>query len=818
MDIGSLKNNVDAARQTLESIKENQIKGMDMGDFIFNKIITRLDPVEYIERVLRAHLPEEKRHLHENQKELVRAVCNPKIRKVAALMSRQSGKCFAKGTKIMMSDGSSKQVENINIDDYVMGPNSEAIKVSVTSSGIEKMYKIVPLDDYTPFVVNESHILSLKNIVTNNIINITVKDYLKLPDNKRKELKGYRAKVNFNHTNIYFDPYTAGKLGIYNQLEQCVRNDEHVRYEALAGMIDNAIVEENHGRLILKVHTYGEYKAALCILRTLGFNAYQIHDIANEDLFNISFYGDFKQIPVRKKAWIKYDRNFHKTDTEKLKEDFGDYTLFDFEVIYTGVYDYYGFVLEGNEHRFLLYDCTVTHNTESIASFTGFLLDNYPNMRIGIFTPRIQQAEVSLGRISVFFQMNEERLNNKIISCTKQKIKLSNNSYVSAVSASDQSNIEGLTFDVIILDEAQKVTDYTWSERIVPMGGGTNAKLIKIGTPKSRNHFYECIDGSASSEWTVIRRDWTQCPQLWALDKIMLPDYLDKTHTKLRPYSRFVFNLMPKSLKQWYFPTRPDVWTEGDMSVEDFKTQYMLEFVDGAGQFLSTEERDKLINGDFEWLHHGRIGEKYVAGIDFAGSSSDNADFTHITVLRIDRNNQKQKVYAEEMQGMSYPEQIRHIVRLLGGPNPKFNCSAIFADFTGCGRPVVQTLKEEYGLTQLTGITFNGSDTFTHSGMNLKNAMYANAKQEIDYDRFKYPTKDNFIKIMGPEKNGFYHKMIGEWSDLECEQKLSVNKRIEAPAGGHDDCPSADVLAVFAAIQGTARRAPMPVRYRTSRY
>jgi hypothetical protein len=107
---------------------------------------------------------------------------------------------------------------------------------------------------------------------------------------------------------------------------------------------------------------------------------------------------------------------------------------------------------------------------------------------------------------------------------------------------------------------------------------------------------------------------------------------------------------MPKSLKQWYFPTRPDVWTEGDMSVEDFKTQYMLEFVDGAGQFLSTEERDKLINGDFEWLHHGRIGEKYVAGIDFAGSSSDNADFTHITVLRIDRSNQKQKVYAEEMQ------------------------------------------------------------------------------------------------------------------------------------------------------------------------
>lgn len=108
--------------------------------------------------------------------------------------------------------------------------------------------------------------------------------------------------------------------------------------------------------------------------------------------------------------------------------------------------------------------------TESIASIGGYLVDNYPQMRIGIFTPRINQAEVTIGRIAVFYQMNEELLNNKIIKCNKQKIELSNNSYIMAVSASDQSNIEGLTFDVIILDEAQKVSDYTWSERIMPMG------------------------------------------------------------------------------------------------------------------------------------------------------------------------------------------------------------------------------------------------------------------------------------------------------------------------------------------------------------
>ena len=439
-------------------------------------------------------------------------------------------------------------------------------------------------------------------------------------------------------------------------------------------------------------------------------------------------------------------------------------------------------------------------------------------MRIGIFTPRVQQAEVNVGRTSIFFQMNEDKLNNKLVKCTKQKIELSNGSYVSAVSGSDQSNIEGLTFDVIVLDEAQKISNYTWSERISPMGGATNAKLIKIGTPKFRNHFYDSMEGKGSSEWCTIKRDWTRCPQLWALDATILPDHEDPTHTRERPYSTFVLTLMPKSLKQEYFPTRPDVWTEGQMSVEDFKTQYMLEFVDGAAQFLTTEECEQLKNGEFDWLTHGQLGETYFAGIDFAGSGSDTADFTHISVIRLDeRTNQKQKVFAYEMQGVSYPEQIRQIEALFGGMSPRFICKRIFADFTGCGRPVVETLIQECGLTQMTGITFNASDTFTHTGMNLKNAMYAYAKQEIDYDRFKYPSLERYTASAGKENVGFWHKMIGEWSDLECEQKISVNKRISAPSGSHDDVTDSDVLSLFGSLNNGRRKMPRPVFARMSR-
>ena len=183
--------------------------------------------------------------------------------------------------------------------------------------------------------------------------------------------------------------------------------------------------------------------------------------------------------------------------------------------------------------------------------------------------------------------------------------------------------------------------------------GATNAKMIKIGTPKTRNHFYKSfqIDNeNPKNNWTCIKRDWTQCPQLWALDKTMLPD--PETGI-IRPYSTYVLSLMPKALKQEMFPNNPEMWFEGEMSIEDFKTQYMLEFVDGLGKFFGLDDFNRLRSGDFEWLQHGQSGEEYYAGIDFAGSGAATADYTHITVIRRAPNGQKQKVFAKEMQGVA---------------------------------------------------------------------------------------------------------------------------------------------------------------------
>lgn len=92
--------------------------------------------------------------------------------------------CHAKGTKIVMSDGSFKNVEDIKVGERLMGYNGQYRTVLRLARGHEKMYRISPRRAES-FVVNENHILPLFNVVTKEIDNITVKDYI----NKSKHWK-----------------------------------------------------------------------------------------------------------------------------------------------------------------------------------------------------------------------------------------------------------------------------------------------------------------------------------------------------------------------------------------------------------------------------------------------------------------------------------------------------------------------------------------------------------------------------------------------------------------------------------------------------
>ena len=128
------------------------------------------------------------------------------------------GKCLNFGTPIMLSNGKIKMVENIKVGDKLMGDDSTPRTVLSLARGREMMYDIIPTkgDKYT---VNESHILSLrcgysngnKNYIKDKIIDIELKDFLKLPKTiKNHLLKGYRVPINFPEKPVDLDPYVLG--------------------------------------------------------------------------------------------------------------------------------------------------------------------------------------------------------------------------------------------------------------------------------------------------------------------------------------------------------------------------------------------------------------------------------------------------------------------------------------------------------------------------------------------------------------------------------------------------------------------------------
>lgn len=1264
LEIVDIKNNIEVIKNEIVTASQvNMINGLDLDDFIYHKFLNRIDPVEYCEDVLRAHLPKSRQKLHENQTALIRAVCNPKLKQVAGMMSRQ---CIVKGSMIHTRDGKIIPIEN-HPDAWLTRKDANILQVKVkcghviyctnnhpimTADGWKRADELTKNDwvcclyswdkfgdGKIPYHFKRSYIEKQGVFEMNDELAelcgyMTADGYFakgqsckftnknphyisRVEQIVTKHFKDIivKHKNNGNCDVIYFVTEKKDAENSFKDFISIMQYDETRIPYAMNYFTKSQVsaffkgIFAGDGWISKKIRRGRvNYDAGLSAKTSL-----QYAEFLRENLNKLGIRGQIK------KEWLKKSTQYHyricisgQRNRRLFLENIGE--IFDKpfpNIEYMkgenpiktvigedGEQLYFSPVVAVNEYgKADVYDVTYhekgwflcggikVHNsgkTESISSFCGYLIDNYPMMRVGIFTPRLQQAEVSIGRLSTFFQMNEDRLNNKIVKITKDIVELDNGSYVTAVSASDQSNIEGLTFDVIVLDEAQKVSDYTFSERILPMGGGclvgtssiqmldgttktlkelvedesikqipcidfdakkivvgnitqfcdtgeqetikvtlvngdeicgtfdhpvitktnnektpkwrrldeitsemrvaiprkleffgdihelyarffglmigdgnysyhirihtkdievveyiksffgesarikidgltkknepiyyiefsklrdvfrenklygvtginkklpynwqkydkysiceliaglfdtdgsfifsknsvpsieltsisyellkelklallkigvksilsiskkrtkqkmfngkivnahtlykirilkkdnidnffqnirlligykqeklnlmheyykthdsleskvfkntdvdfskvktiehtgiqhvydltvdkyhsfiannifvhnTNAKIVQVGTPKTRNHFYDAIEGKAKDKWTVVKRDWTQTPQNWLLEAIYLPD--PKTG-KERPYSRFIVETaMPKVLKEQMFPNNPEVWTEGNLSVEDFKTQYMLEFIDGAGKFLTSDDVKILTSGEYSWLDHGIIGEHYVAGIDFAGSNPDG-DSTQITVLRITRDGIKQKVFAKEFNDASYPEQMYYISNLFGGYRPRFECKKIFADYTGCGAAVVQTLQEEFGLKNIEGIIFNARDKYTNSGMNLKNAMYGKWRQEFDNKKFQYPTKERFCESKadgaGVENLNYYHRMVGEWADLEqTTTGYSVNKKIEASSGSHDDVCDADVLANFAAVAGQRSSMPKPTRGR----
>ena len=336
------------------------------------------------------------------------------------------GKCLGKDTPVMMFDGTIKKVQDIKVGELIMGDDSTPRTILSTCTGTEQLYKIVPIKG-DPYIVNESHILSLRRSETKSKINgkiedIELKDYLCLSEPRKACLKGYKVPISFPKKEVPFDPYMIGywlgdgasraasiscqestvlhyfhrNLGKYNlfldytsQYDYRIKgakpnyffktlrdlnlfgnkhiphiykcNSREIRLQLLAGLLDSDGSAIKGGwDFCQKNETL--FDDVMFLARSLGFACYK--QKCKKTCTNA---------PGGPKTGTYFRCSISGTGTEDVpckvprkriepREQVKDVLNVGIKVEKLEVGEYFGFEIDGN-HRFVLGDFTVTHNT-----------------------------------------------------------------------------------------------------------------------------------------------------------------------------------------------------------------------------------------------------------------------------------------------------------------------------------------------------------------------------------------------------------------------------------------------------------------------
>jgi replicative DNA helicase len=345
-----------------------------------------------------------------------------------------TGKCLAKGTKILMYDGTTKNVEDIKINDLVMGNDSTPRKVLSLHSGKGEMYKVSNINtkqnniDIDSYIVNSEHILSLKIDDKNSIkkycnpnsiykkyydgefFNIPVKEYLLLPKGFQRKLKGCINGVEYEDKQVKISPYLLGVwLGngskhkfsvttmdkeIVGELEKEASNslmndlnfyglkhNKHIpfdylvnsykkRIQLLAGLIDVNGCKKGKSYSI----TTKYYSLALDIStlsRSLGFNT-SISKNFNKKYNNI-YYNVLIKGDCYKIPVLIPRKRLNKETKRTNSLNYG------IKVDNIGIDNYYGFEVNMN-NLFLLANNVVIHNSFALVNFGKRILDQGKNV------------------------------------------------------------------------------------------------------------------------------------------------------------------------------------------------------------------------------------------------------------------------------------------------------------------------------------------------------------------------------------------------------------------------------------------------------
>jgi len=337
-----------------------------------------------------------------------------------------------------------------------------------------------------------------------------------------------------------------------------------------------------------------------------------------------------------------------------------------------------------------------------LASYFPQLKQFERGVYVGVFAPTEPQALTIAERFKLRLSSQEALnfLRDPEIDVSVDSLWMSNGSYVRIHSAAPQAKVESKTYHIIVIDEAQDVSDEKVLKSIHPMGAAVSATIVKLGTPHMKQcEFLEAINRNK---------------RLMQVTKGKVKNHFEFDYTVVSRYN--------ERYARWIQKEKARYGEDSDY----FRMSYKLEWLLQKGMAITSDEFEKNICVKSLKLNYTpENGFSYVAGLDL-GKRHDSTVLTIAKLVRRDsfliRDNiteldedelgslflesdmyYKQITAWYEWEGDNWELQIDDIVRVCKMYD---TLQAISIDSTGVGDPIFEIISRRLAHRNILLIPF----------------------------------------------------------------------------------------------------------------
>lgn len=605
-------------------------------------------------------------------------------KKLCINAARDHGKCEAVGTPVRMYDGTIKKVEDVAVGDLLMGIDSKPRRVVATRRGHDSMMYRIDQSRGDSYTVNSRHICTLiekdrnGSIATasKRIVDIDIPTLLsKTPNRVKERYRGFKVAVQYPARPVEIEPYSFGYNARSNSRipEQYLVNSEEVRLQVLAGLIDSDgnywqggyHFSNTNYQLVCDVKNLSD---SLGFCTRMGGGTRYCKALGRDySSWCVTISGELDRIPVkiaRKKVQTDWSAKTSHKDWGTI-DGVHPTVVSSLKITSVGEGDYISITTDG-DHRFVLGDGTVTHNSFYFSNaYAAWQLYRYKkpsttryskrptaasSNRGFLFSFSLQQSvdllEILKGTIEeneilkerLFPQSTANNWSATNIVC-RNGARLTGKGFGSSVRGAHPYWIivdDGLKDNVIYSSlQRNKSTDYFHSvimNMLVPGG-----QIIVVGTPFHAEDLYG--DLKTKNGWFVI-----EYPAIFPDGRILWPqrwsfkDLMDKKETQ----GSIIFSrenlCRPITNESSIFPM--EILTRSLLRMENYT------LVDSREEFPIKFS-------------------KVVVGCDFAISANVGADYAVFSVWGIDElTDERWLLHLYREKGAKFFEQMNVLRRI----------------------------------------------------------------------------------------------------------------------------------------------------------